>query len=100
MGIRACEDTEFCSVFVRSSIFSLYIIFLTAVVGSCIFVTTITTDNAHCRLSEVSSSGSKMDELEDACGSLLDEPTSVVSSAAVSNTVPVFRPFLLGTGYC
>ena len=91
---------ELCSVFVCSSIFSLYIIFLTAVLGSCIFVTTITTDSDYCRVSEASPSGSKMDDVEDACVVSLDEPTIVASSAAAIKEVPVFRPFLLGTGYC
>ena len=42
-------------------------------------------------MSKVSSSGSKMDDMEDACGVLLDEPIIVASSAAASQEVPMFR---------
>ena len=75
--------------------------FPTALLGSYIFLTTITIDDGDCIISEATPTDNKMDDHDGACGVLSNEPTIVVSSqVASSNVVPVFRPFLLGTGYC
>ena len=63
-------------------------------------MTTISTDDAYCKDPEASPIENKMDNLKDASGVSLDEPMAVVSSAVACEEVPVFGPFLLGTGYC
>ena len=76
-------------------------IFPTALLGSCILVSTIAIDDADCLISEASPTDNKLDDHDDACGVLSDGPSIVTSSpVASSKVVPVFRPFLLGTGYC
>ena len=67
----------------------------------CIFLSTITIGDADCIISEATPTDNKMDDHDGACGVLSDEPTIVASSpVASSKVVPVFSPFLLGTGYC
>ena len=90
------KSGKVCLLLARSSIFSTYFMFLTAVLGSRIFGTTY---DAYCKDPSTFSTDSKMDDLDDKCGVSLDEPI-VASSPAVSKKLPVFRPFLLGTGYC
>ena len=76
-------------------------IFPTALLGWCIFLLTITIGDADCIISEGTPIDNIMDDHDGACGVLSDEPTIVASSpVASSKVVPVFRPFLLGTGYC